>query len=128
VAHAGLPEEYHHSASQEAWEFAVYGPSTGRLDAYGFPERIKPTPSTWAERYAGQPLVVHGHHAIEAPRWIGRTLNIDTNCSRGGALTAFRYPERECVAVQAMSSYWTVPREAGGDAPQSATFGGSAPS
>lgn len=128
VAHAGLPEEYHRDTSREAWDFAVYGPSTGRLDGYGFPERIRPTPLTWAEHYAGEALVVHGHHAIEAPRWIGRTLNIDTNCSRGGALTAFRYPERECVAVQAMSTYWTVPRDSGGGAAHSATFDERTPS
>jgi protein phosphatase len=110
VAHAGLPEEYHGSRCPEASDFAVYGTSTGRRDGYGFPERVKPTPSTWAEQYSGQALVVHGHHAIEAPRWIGRTLNIDTNCSRGGALTAFRYPERECVSVTARATYWLVPR------------------
>jgi len=106
VAHAGLPAEYHGSTCREAWEFAVYGPSTGRLDGYGFPERIKPTPLTWATDYTGNALVVHGHQAIEAPRWIGRTLNIDTNCSRGGALTAFRYPERELISVQAVATHW----------------------
>jgi protein phosphatase len=106
VAHAGLPEEHHGSQSPQAWEFAVYGPCTGRLDAYGFPERIRPTPLDWARGYTGQALVVHGHQAIEAPRWIGRTLNIDTNCSRGGALTAFRYPARQTVSVPAAATYW----------------------
>lgn len=106
VAHAGLPAEYHGRTCREAWEFAVYGPSTGRLDGYGFPERIKPTPLTWATTYNGAALVVHGHQAIEAPRWIGRTLNVDTNCSRGGALTAFRYPEGELISVPARATYW----------------------
>jgi protein phosphatase len=111
VAHAGLPAEFHGETSRDAWELAVYGPSTGRLDGYGFPERIRPTPTAWAKQYAGQALVVHGHQAIEAPRWIGRTVNIDTNCSRGGSLTAFRYPESQCVSVQARAAYWTIPRD-----------------
>jgi protein phosphatase len=106
VAHAGLPAEYHGSSSSDAWEFAVYGPSTGRRDGYGFPERIRPTPLDWAIDYSGPALVVHGHQAIEAPRWIRRTLNIDTNCSRGGALTAFRYPEQATLSVQAAATYW----------------------
>jgi calcineurin-like phosphoesterase family protein/diguanylate cyclase with GGDEF domain len=108
VAHAGLPAALHGSTSSEAFEFAVYGPSTGHKDRYGFPERIKPTPTDWAELYAAEALVVHGHKAIDAPRWIGRTLNIDTNCSRGGALTAFRYPESEFVSIPARAAYWTA--------------------
>jgi hypothetical protein len=108
VSHAGLPEAYHGSASTEAWERAVYGPANGR-DGYGFPQRIKPTPTDWAERYSGSALVVHGHHAQPAPRWIGRTLNIDSNCSRGGALTAFRYPAGELVQEPAAAVYWAPP-------------------
>jgi protein phosphatase len=106
VAHAGLPEAYHGSQSAEAWEFAVYGPCTGHRDAYGFPERIRPTPLDWARAYTGRALVVHGHQAIDAPRWIGRTVNIDTNCSRGGALTALRYPAQDVVSIQAAATYW----------------------
>jgi protein phosphatase len=105
-----LPAEYHGSSSSEAWEYAVYGPNTGRRDGYGFPERIRPTPVDWAIDYRGPALVVHGHQAIEAPRWIQRTINIDTNCSRGGALTAFRYPEQQTVSVQAAATYWASRR------------------
>src|SRR5262249_11442936 len=101
VSHAGLPEILQGAGSAAACERAIYGPSTGALDSYGFPERISPTPTDWAEQYTGTALVVHGHKALPAPRWIGRTLNIDSNCSRGGALTAFRYPEQELVSIPA---------------------------
>jgi len=106
VAHAGLPEAFHGSDSLEARGFAIYGPSTGRRDAYGFPERVRPTPSTWAQMYRGQALIVYGHAARATPLWIGRTVNIDTDCSRGGNLTALRYPENTFVSVPARAVYW----------------------
>jgi protein phosphatase len=108
VSHAGLPLELHGRTSTTAFERAVYGPTTGERDGYGFPVRLKPTPVDWAEAYDGEAVVVHGHKAIAAPRWIGRTLNIDSNCSRGGALTAWRYPERELVSVAARAVYWAA--------------------
>jgi protein phosphatase len=107
VAHAGLPQDLHAQATDAAFERAVYGPTTGERDNFGFPIRVKPTPTDWAEAYRGAPLVVHGHKAIAAPQWIGRTLNIDTNCSRGGALTAFRYPEGQFLSVPARATYWS---------------------
>ena len=37
--------------------------------------------------------------------WLNRTINIDTGCVFGGALTALRYPEEELVSVQAKAVY-----------------------
>src|SRR2546429_1037992 len=49
----------------------------------------------WPERYRGRALVVHGHDPVTCPRWLGRTLDLDTGCGAGGALSALRYPELE---------------------------------
>ncbi|HEX8531416.1 MAG TPA: polynucleotide kinase-phosphatase [Cytophagales bacterium] len=50
-------------------------------------------------------MVVYGHTPVPEPEWLNRTINIDTGCVFGGALTAMRYPERELVSVQALHTY-----------------------
>ena len=47
----------------------------------------------------GRALVVHGHDPVTCPRWLGRTLDLDTGCGAGGALSALRYPELELRSV-----------------------------
>jgi protein phosphatase len=60
----------------------------------------------WVMRHLGHELVVHGHAPTRAPRIINHTVNIDTGCVLGGALTAFRWPERELVQVPAEAVHW----------------------
>jgi protein phosphatase len=100
VAHAGMPRPLQGPESPRARSFALYGETTGELDAHGLPVRVN-----WALRYRGRAAVVYGHTPIAAPHWLRNTINIDTGCVFGGRLTALRYPERELVAVPARDRY-----------------------
>lgn len=59
----------------------------------------------WQHRYSGRELVIYGHHVVEDPYRVGRTLGIDTGVVYGGALTAYRFPEDTLVSIQAKKSY-----------------------
>ncbi len=100
VAHAGMREELQGRASGKVREFALYGETTGETDEYGLPVRYP-----WAEEYRGRATVVYGHTPVPEAEWLNRTINIDTGCVFGGALTALRYPERELVSVPARRVY-----------------------
>ncbi|MEM9700938.1 MAG: polynucleotide kinase-phosphatase [Planctomycetota bacterium] len=101
AAHAGLPEAMHGRGSGAVREFCLYGQTTGRLTAEGFPERLD-----WAADYAGTAAVVHGHVAVNAAVWRNDVLNLDTGCVFGGRLSALRWPEREIVSVQAERTHY----------------------
>jgi len=101
VAHAGLKSEHVGRDSPEVRRFALSGETTGELDRYGLPVRVK-----WAAAYRGRALVVYGHTPVPEPEWIGNTVNIDTGCVYGGKLTALRYPETTTVSVPAGRPYY----------------------
>ncbi|MBA2278776.1 MAG: metallophosphoesterase [Chloroflexia bacterium] len=105
VAHAGLKTSLHGRETGRARDFALYGATTGRLDAAGLPIRLD-----WAMDYAGHARVVYGHTPVAEPRWTNGTINIDTGCVFGGRLTALRYPELELVSVSARAPYATLAR------------------
>ncbi len=105
VAHAGLREALHGSTSREADTFALFGDTTGQADRYGLPIR-----RDWAASYRGEAMMVYGHTPVPEPVWRHRTINIDTGCVFGGALTALRYPEAELVSVPAHRVYTVSPR------------------
>jgi protein phosphatase len=105
VAHAGLRSEHIGRDSAEARRFALVGETTGDVDRYGLPVRVK-----WAAAYRGRAMVVYGHTAVRRPEWVNNTVNIDTGCVYGGALTALRYPERQIVSVSAARAYYQSPR------------------
>ncbi|MDY0168244.1 MAG: polynucleotide kinase-phosphatase [Thermoguttaceae bacterium] len=100
VAHAGMKEEMQGRGSGKVRGFALYGETTGETDEFGLPVRYN-----WAAEYRGQATVVYGHTPVPQPEWLNRTTNIDTGCVFGGKLTAFRWPEREFVAVPAARTY-----------------------
>ncbi len=100
VAHAGMKEEFAGRASGRVREFALYGETTGETDEFGLPVRLN-----WAADYRGRAAVVYGHTPVAFPEWFNNTINIDTGCCFGGALTALRYPERELVSVPARETY-----------------------
>ncbi len=100
VAHAGLKQEMHGRASARVRDFALYGDTTGEIDAFGLPVRLD-----WAADYRGPATVVYGHTPVPHAEWLNRTANIDTGCVFGGNLTALRYPEREFVSVPAAKTY-----------------------
>ena len=105
VAHAGMPETMQGRASPAVRDFALYGATTGEIDALGLPVRLN-----WAAEYRGEAIVVYGHTPVATPVWLNRTINIDTGCVFGGALTALRYPEMELVSVPALHAYAQVAR------------------
>ncbi len=100
VAHAGMPETMQGRSSHAVRDFALYGATTGEIDALGLPVRLN-----WAADYRGEAIVVYGHTPVATPAWLNRTINIDTGCVFGGALTALRYPEMDLVSVPARRVY-----------------------
>ncbi|MBZ9751247.1 polynucleotide kinase-phosphatase [Deinococcus sp. HMF7604] len=100
VAHAGLPEKYQGRSSGRVRSFALYGDVDGSTDDLGLPVR-----RDWAAEYRGAAHVVYGHTPVGQARWVNRTIDIDTGCAFGGALTALRYPEMELVSVPAHAQY-----------------------
>ena len=101
VAHAGLKQQYIGRGSARVREFCLYGETTGELDSYGMPVRLD-----WSSEYRGSATVVYGHVAAKEVRRQNNTVCIDTGCVFGGKLTAFRYPEREIVSVDALKMYY----------------------
>lgn len=100
VAHAGLTEAMQGRGSGAVREFCLYGETTGEIDEFGLPVRYN-----WASEYKGRAAVVYGHTPVPDAEWLNNTIDIDTGCVFGGALTALRYPERELVAIKALQVY-----------------------
>ncbi|NJM39355.1 MAG: polynucleotide kinase-phosphatase, partial [Anaerolineae bacterium] len=100
VAHAGMKEAMQGRGSGTVREFALFGETTGETDEFGLPVRYN-----WAAEYKGRAMVVYGHTPVPEPEWLNNTINIDTGCVFGGALSALRYPERELVSVPALQTY-----------------------
>ena len=101
VAHAGIKEEYQGRTSGHVYNFCLYGETTGETDEYGLPVRYP-----WANEYKGKALVVYGHIPNAEVLSVNNTFCIDTGCVFGGKLTAFRYPEKEIVQVNAKQEYY----------------------
>jgi protein phosphatase len=105
VAHGGMKAEYAGRASGRVREFALYGDTTGETDEFGLPVRLN-----WAADYRAKAMVVYGHTPVREAEWLNNTIDIDTGCVFGGALTALRYPERELVSVPAAHTYYEPAR------------------
>lgn len=101
VCHAGLKEEYIGRGSMKVRDFCLYGEATGEIDEYGLPVRLN-----WASDYRGKATVVYGHIPQLEVQAMNGTYCIDTGCVFGGKLTAYRYPERELVDVDALAQYY----------------------
>jgi protein phosphatase len=95
VAHAGMKENMAGRASAAVRDFALYGETTGETDEFGLPVRYN-----WAAEYRGSATVVYGHTPVPEPEWLNRTINIDTGCVFGGALTPCVFPKRNWFRFQ----------------------------
>ena len=100
VAHAGMTEGMQGRASGAVRNFALYGETTGEIDEFGLPVRMK-----WAQDYRGKAMVVYGHTPVPEVEFLNNTVCLDTGCVFGGRLSALRYPEREVVSVAALREY-----------------------
>ena len=105
VAHAGLKEEYIGRGSIRVRNFCLYGETTGETDEYGLPVRLD-----WASDYRGRATILYGHVPQLEAQALNGTCCIDTGCVFGGKLTAYRYPEKELVDVDAIAQYYTPVR------------------
>lgn len=94
IAHAGIKESYIGRTDKKVKTFVLYGDITGDFDKNG-----KPIRRDWAKHYHGDRWIVYGHTPIKSPRMINKTINIDTGCVFGNALTAFRLPEETTISV-----------------------------
>lgn len=103
AAHAGLDSENQGKNTGKSRSFALYGLGTndGRKDENGYPIRID-----WAQDYKSDVVVVHGHIVHKHVREINNVISIDTGCVFGGKLTAYRWPQKEIVQVDALKTYW----------------------
>ncbi len=100
VTHGALKEEYFGLDTPAVKKYCMYGAPNGRRGDSG-----EPLHHSWAQEYKGDTLIVHGHIVVPDVKWTNNTVNIDTGCVFGGKLTAFRYPEREIIQVQAKKDY-----------------------
>ena len=100
VVHAGIRPNYIGKSHDAARAFCLFGETTGRTDATGFPERLD-----WTRNHPGTPYVVYGHTPRNSVYFNNNTAGIDTGCVFGNTLTALRYPELTTVSVPAARVY-----------------------
>lgn len=96
IAHAGIRENLIGTSHRKKLRsFVLYGDITGEVLENGRPVR-----RDWAKNYHGETFIVYGHTPVLTPRFIHRTVNVDTGCVFGGKLSAIRYPEKEIISVK----------------------------
>jgi len=94
IAHAGIKESLIGRTDKKVKTFVLYGDITGEKHPDGRPVR-----RDWAQDYKGEQWVIYGHTPVKQPRVVNKTINIDTGCVFGNALTAFRLPEEQVISV-----------------------------
>jgi Calcineurin-like phosphoesterase len=97
--HAGIKDEFIGKQSHEISDFCRYG------DTEGLDETGRPIRKDWTIHHKSNLAIVWGHDPKPQPLLNNNTINIDQGVVFGGELTAFRYPEKEFVAVQALREY-----------------------
>ncbi|WP_461178719.1 bis(5'-nucleosyl)-tetraphosphatase PrpE [Virgibacillus ainsalahensis] len=95
VAHAGIKQSLIGRTDKRVKSFVLYGDTTGQFLPDGRPVR-----RDWAQHYHGDQWIIYGHTPVKEPRFVNKTVNIDTGCVFGNKLTAFRLPEEETIAVE----------------------------
>ncbi|MYL58399.1 bis(5'-nucleosyl)-tetraphosphatase PrpE [Virgibacillus halodenitrificans] len=100
IAHAGIKTSYIGRTDKKVKTFVLYGDITGEKHEDGRPVR-----RDWAQHYHGSDWIVYGHTPVKKPRIVNKTINIDTGCVFGNALTAFRLPEETTIAIPSKQPY-----------------------
>ncbi|WP_077703110.1 bis(5'-nucleosyl)-tetraphosphatase PrpE [Virgibacillus dokdonensis] len=100
IAHAGIKESYVGRADKKVTSFVLYGDTTGEFHADGRPVR-----RDWAAYYQGDKWIIYGHTPVLQPRFLNKTVNIDTGCVFGNQLTAFSLPEEKITAVSSKQPF-----------------------
>lgn len=95
ICHAGIKEEYIGRTDKRVETFVLYGDITGESDEKGRPIR-----RDWAKHYHGKRWIIYGHTPVKEPRIVNHTINIDTGCVFGNALSAYQLPEKNLVSVR----------------------------
>jgi len=99
ATHAGIRDHYIGKESKRIRDFCRYG------DTDGFEESGKPVRKDWFVNHISGETIVWGHDPRPQPTVINNTINIDQGVVFGGRLTAYRYPEKKFVAVEAQKDY-----------------------
>lgn len=97
--HAGIKDEFIGKQSSDIQDFCRYGDTSG-LNGKG-----KPIREDWFVHHKGSMVIIWGHDPKPQPLVINNTINIDQGIVFGGKLTAFRYPEKEFISVEAANDY-----------------------
>jgi len=102
IAHAAFKPSLMQSKEDKVRWFCLYGPTTGKKDARGYPERVD-----WTLRYPSSGALCVTGHTPYSGEVIERnnTMCLDTACVFGHRLTALRWPEMEIVDVEAARAY-----------------------
>ncbi|MBD1371830.1 polynucleotide kinase-phosphatase [Hazenella sp. IB182357] len=99
AVHAGIRDRYIGKQSKRIADFCRYG-DVSAVDEHG-----KPTRDDWFVQHQSAELIVWGHDPQPYPMMVNRTINIDQGVVFGGALTAFRFPEKNFVSVKSMQPF-----------------------
>ncbi len=102
VAHAAWKPSLMTAPKKMVKWFSLYGPSTGKTNENGYPERLD-----WRPRYPEDaPRCITGHTPYRGEStWVKNTLCIDTACVFGERLTAWQWPEERIVSQAALRTY-----------------------
>lgn len=102
TCHAGIRQDYIGRDGKKVETFVLYGDITGEKHPDGSPVR-----RDWAQRYTGDAWIIYGHTPVREPRFVNKSVNIDTGAVFGGKLTALRYPEMDTVSVPSSMPFVT---------------------
>ncbi len=99
ATHAGIRDTYIGKQSNAISDFCRYG------DTDGVHEDGKPIRKDWFAEHQSGEIIIWGHDPNPQPLVVNNTINIDQGVVFGGRLTAYRYPKKAFVWVDAHKDY-----------------------
>ncbi|MDO0824222.1 polynucleotide kinase-phosphatase [Desulfosporosinus nitroreducens] len=99
ATHAGIRDTYIGKQSNRISDFCRYGDTDGVYDDG------KPIRKDWFVEHQSGEIIVWGHDPNPQPLVVNNTINIDQGVVSGGRLTAYRYPKKVFVWVEAHKDY-----------------------